>query len=269
MTDVVCRIDLVQEGHAMRVERIYRYPVKGLTAEAMEDVTLSPGETLPHDRRFALAQGDSPFDEANPTWMQKRHFACLMANARIALLHSAFDPRTGTLAIRVPGEPPFAASTATAEGRAAIAALLTRALGEEARGRPRFVESPGHSFSDVPQKVVSIIGLASLQALEQKAGMALDPLRFRANVYVSGGAPWAEFGWIGQEIQLGAARLRVVKRIIRCAATEVNPETAARDADPPRWLRQHFGHADLGVYAEVLEGGRVAVGDALEAMEPA
>ena len=57
------------------------------------------------------------------------------------------------------------------------------------------------------------------------------------------------------------------KRIVRCAATEVNPETAARDANPPRDLRARFGHADLGVYAEVLEGGRVAVGDALEPLE--
>jgi uncharacterized protein len=47
----------------------------------------------------------------------------------------------------------------------------------------------------------------------------------------------------------------------------VNPETAERDAEPPKWLRQHFGHADLGVYAEVIEGGRIAVGDALEPLE--
>ncbi len=50
----------------MRIETIYRYPVKGLTAEAMEEVALSPGATLPEDRRFALAQGDSAFDPAAP-----------------------------------------------------------------------------------------------------------------------------------------------------------------------------------------------------------
>jgi MOSC domain-containing protein YiiM len=48
----------------------------------------------------------------------------------------------------------------------------------------------------------------------------------------------------------------------------VNPDTAERDAAPHRWLREHFGHADLGVYAEVLEGGRIAVGDALEVTDP-
>ncbi len=251
----------------MRIETIYRYPVKGLTAEALDDVVLSAGETLPHDRRFALAQGDSAFDPTRPAWLPKRNFACLMVNEGLALAHSAFDARTGDLAIRLPGAPPFVGSTRTAEGKAAIAAHLASFMGDAARGTPRFVEAPGHSFSDVAKKVVSIIGLSSLHALESAAGMPLDPLRFRANVYVSGGAPWAEFDWLGREILLGHARLRIVKRIVRCPATEVNPETGARDAEPPRWLRQHFGHADLGVYAEVIEGGRIAAGDALEVLE--
>lgn len=248
----------------MRIETIYRYPVKGLTAEAMEEVTLTPGETLPEDRRFALAQGDAPFDPVAPAWLPKRHFGCLMANARLALVHSAFDARSGDLLLRLPDQPPLLASTRTEQGRAAIAAALTAHLGEEARGTPRFLEAPGHSFSDVAKKVISIIGLSSLHALEQASGATLDPLRFRANVYVSGGGPWAEFDWIGQEIQLGQTRLRVIKRIVRCPATEVNPATGERDARPPRWLRDHFGHVDMGVYAEVIEGGRIAVGDALQ-----
>lgn len=264
---VVSLLDLLQ-GAAMRIETIYRYPVKGLTAEALEEVTLAPGETLPEDRRFALAQGDAPFDVAAPAWLPKRNFGCLMVNARLALVHSAFDARTGNLLLRIPGQPPLLASTRTEDGRAAIGASLTGFLGEEARGTPRFIEAPGHSFSDVAKKVVSIIGLSSLHALEQASGMTLDPLRFRANIYVSGGSPWAEFDWLGQEIQLGQAKLRVVKRIVRCPATEVNPATGERDAEPPRWLRAHFGHADLGVYAEVIEGGRVAAGDALEALAP-
>lgn len=253
----------------MRIEKIYRYPVKGLTAEALEEVALTAGATLPEDRRFALAQGDAPFDPANPTWLQKRHFGCLMANARLALVHSAFDPRTGMLLLNIPGQGRVFEDTQTEAGRTAIATALTRYLAEEARGTPRFVEAPGHSFSDVAAKVVSIIGLASVHALEQATGQTLDPLRFRANVYVSGSHPWTEFDWLGQEIQLGQAKLRVIKRIQRCPATEVNPETAERDAKPPRALREHFGHMDLGVYAEVIEDGRIALGDALEPLLPA
>lgn len=253
----------------MRVEHIYRYPVKGFSAEAMEEVTLKPGECLPHDREFALAQADSGFDTAAPVWMRKSNFACLMANARIAKLHTAYDPKTGQLAIRPPDGPPLVADIRHAAGRALIEDYVTEFMAEEARGRLRFVEAPGYNFTDIPQKSVSIISLASLAALERAHGMRLDPLRFRANIYVSGGKEWGDFDLMGQEIQLGQAKLRVWKRIVRCPATEVNPETAERDAKPPRVLRENFGHADLGVQAEVLEGGRVSIGDALETMTPA
>lgn len=253
----------------MRVEHIYRYPVKGFSAEALEEVALTPGQCLPHDRVYALAQGDSPFDTAAPVWMRKTNFACLAANARIAKLHTAYDPKTSQLVIRPPEGAPLMLDLKKPADRTRLEDFITDYLGEEARGRLRLAEAPGYNFTDIPQKSVSIISLASLAALERAHGMRLDPLRFRANIYVSGGAEWADFDLMGQEIQLGTARLRVWKRIVRCPATEVNPDTAERDARPPRVLRENFGHADLGVQAEVLEGGRVAVGDALEVFTPA
>ncbi|AWV22923.1 Xylene monooxygenase electron transfer component [Roseomonas mucosa] len=253
----------------MRIEHLYRYPVKGLSAESLEEITLAEGEVIPHDRRFALAQGDASFDESAPRFLPKQNFACLMANARVALLHSAFDSRSGLLVIRGPqggaaGEGRLAASTHSAEGRAAIADFITRFLGAEARGQLRFVEAPGHAFTDQKRKGISLINLASLRALEQAIGRQLDPLRFRANIYFSGLPAWAEFGWLGQEVLLGGARLEIFKRTVRCPATQVDLETGERDCDVPRLLREHFGHADLGVHAAVLEGGRVAVGDSLE-----
>jgi len=253
----------------MRVEHLYRYPVKGLSAEALETVELRAGECIPDDRRFALVQGDAPFDEAAPRFLPKQNFACLMANARLALVASAYDSRSGRLSLRVPGAEPLMVDTRTPAGRARIAEVLTRYLGEEARGTPRFLEAPGHAFSDQKKKCVSLINLASLEALEKTIGRRLEPLRFRANVYFTGLPAWAELDWVGQEVMLGGARLSVFKRILRCPATQVNLETGERDVDVPRLLREHFGHADLGVHATVTEGGRVALGDALEALEPA
>ncbi|WP_426957186.1 MOSC domain-containing protein [Muricoccus radiodurans] len=257
----------------MRVERLYRYPVKGLTAEALEEVMLTPGETIPHDRRFALAQGDAPFDEAAPRFLPKQNFACMMKNAKVVLVRAAFDPRTETLSLAAEGHAPLAAPTGTPEGRAALGEWLIRFLGDEARygthsdgtpRPPRFTEVPGHAFTDQVRKGVSLLNLASLAALETAIGRRLDPLRFRANIYLSGLPAWAENDWVGQELLLGGARLSVFKRTVRCPATQVNLETGERDADVPRLLREHFGHTDLGVHATVLEGGRVAVGDALE-----
>jgi uncharacterized protein YcbX len=246
----------------MRIERITRYPVKGLSPEEMEEVDLAPGQGVPHDRRYAFAQGDSGFDPANPVWMKKRNFACLAANPRVARLRTAYDPVTNTLLLK-DGEVAMAADLATAEGRQAAGTWITTFMGEEARGALTLAEAPGHAFTDIPDKAVSLIGLASIAALSEQMGAALDPIRFRANILFSGALPWAEFDWLGREVLLGGARLRVFKRIQRCAATEVNPETAQRDAQVPLALRKAYGHADMGVYAEVLEGGRVAVGDTI------
>jgi len=246
------------------VEHLYRYPVKGLSAESLEEVHVAEGETLPHDRRFALAQGDAPFDPAQPAFLPKQNFACLMSNARIALLRSAFDAHDGTLSLLAPGGESLTASTRTVVGRAALADFLTRFLGSAARGAPRFLEAPGHAFTDQRRKGVSLINLATLQALEAAIGRRLDPLRFRANIYFSGLPAWAEFDWVGREVLLGGTRLSVFKRTVRCPATQVDLETGQRDCDVPKLLREHFGHADLGVHAAVLEGGRIAVGDALE-----
>jgi hypothetical protein len=247
----------------VRIDRLYRYPVKGLTAEALADTEVEAGGCLPWDRAFALAQGDAPFDPDNPQWLQKRNFMCLMANARIALLKSSFDPRSGRLAIQAPSGGSVAGNALLAKDRERIGAWLVAFLGDEARGTPRLYYVPGHSFCDDRHKGVSLINLASIADLERRVGAPRDPLRFRANIYFSQAPAGVELDWIGRELQVGGAHLRVTKRIVRCAATEVNPLTATRDANPVAELRAAYGHADLGILADVIEGGRMALGDAL------
>jgi uncharacterized protein YcbX len=123
----------------------------------------------------------------------------------------------------------------------------------------------GHSFSDVARKVVSIINLASVAALEDVVGAPVDPLRFRANLTITGWPAWHEFDLLGRELAIGDARLKVVKRIVRCAATNVDPATGMRDLAIPDALMDAYGHADCGVYAEVITSGEIAAGDALRA----
>ena len=91
-------------------------------------------------------------------------------------------------------------------------------------------------------------------------GRAVDPLRFRANVYVDGLAPWAEFRWLDKAIGIGPARLDVFARIRRCEATNVDPATGARDMAVPAALMRTWGHQDLGIYADVVGGGEIAIG---------
>ncbi|MFL5289371.1 MAG: MOSC domain-containing protein [Rhodopila sp.] len=252
----------------MRIEYLYRYPVKGLTAEALDQAEVESGGAIPWDRAFALAQGDSGFDPANPVWLPKYNFMCLMKNARAALLFSTFDPGSRCLRIRAPDGSEVEANVMTAAGRARVAAFLVAYLGEEARGEPSFHYVPGHVFGDQRKPVVSLNNLASLKDFEAKVGTRRHRRRFRANIWFSGAPAWAERAWIGREIQVGGALLRVVKGTTRCPATQVNPETGERDADPVAELQSLYGHIELGIHAEVIDGGRFAVGDAMELLEP-
>lgn len=247
----------------MRIERLYRYPVKGLSAEALESIDVEAGAALPLDRAFALAQGDSGFDPAAPVFLPKSNFMCLLKNAGIAHLRAAFDQHDRMLTIRDPDGAEIVDSPLTEAGRARIGAFLVAFLGDEAKGEPRFHHVPGHVFGDQRRPAVSLLALSSLHAFERDIGAARDPIRFRANIYFSGSPAWAELDWVDRSAQVGGATLRIVKRIKRCNATQVNPETAERDADPVRELLTAYGHADLGVHAEVVEGGRIAVGDTI------
>ena len=250
----------------MRIEHLYRFPVKGLTAEALEQAEVTSGGAIPWDRAFALAQGDSGFDPVAPQWLPKYNFMCLMKNERIAALRSHFDERSGMLSIRAADGSGVTEHALSVAGRERIAVYLTRFLGEEARGQPAFHHLPGFVFGDQRTPVVSLINLASLSDYEAKVGARRHRRRFRANVWFNGAPAWSELAWVGQTIQLGGALLRVSKRIVRCPATQVNPETAMRDADPVEELRRLYGHSDLGIHAEVIEGGRFALGDGVEVL---
>ncbi|HEX5306557.1 MAG TPA: MOSC domain-containing protein, partial [Dyella sp.] len=207
---------------------------------------------------------DARFDPTRPEWLPKTQFMCQKVNARIAALQSVFDPRSGRLTIRAPDGVAVDANALSPAGREQIGQFLTDFLGPEARSTPRFHYVPGHVFCDQRRPVVSLINLASLRDFETRLGARRHRRRFRANVWFSGAPAWSELDWVGREIQLGGAVLRVFKRITRCAATEVNPLTAERDANPVDELRQLYGHADLGIHAEVVEGGRFEVGDGIE-----
>ena len=103
--------------------------------------------------------------------------------------------------------------------------------------------------------------LACLRALEAAMGRTLDPLGFRANIYLGGLPAWSEFDLVRRSLLVGPMPVRTVRRTRRCPATNVNPSTAERDTDVPRALREHFRHPDLGIYLEVNGDGTLNAGD--------
>lgn len=247
------------------IAEIRRYPVKGLTAESLDGVTLARGEGLPHDRRFAIAHGSARIDADAPRWMPRDNFLMLAKNEKLAQLEAHFDPEAGTLTLSRKGKQVMAAKVTEATGKLLVGQFFISFMGPEVRGAPKLVEARDFMFTDSDAGTLSLINLASVKDLERVARKPVDPRRFRGNLYCEGLPAWREFDWIGKEIRIGATRLKVLGPIGRCAATNVNPDTAERDLNLPLALRRGFGHTDLGVFLEVAAGGAIAPGATIEA----
>lgn len=252
------------------VSDLLRYPVKGLSADRMERTVLTPDAPVPGDRRFAIAHGSAPLDTGHPIWLKKAFFLQLMSNARLANLSAVWDDENQVLSLNRGGRTITRGQLTDQTGRTVIEQFFSAFLKADLRGgTPKLVDLGARSFSDVEPEWISIIGTASVADIERVVGRPVDPLRFRANVMVGGTKPWEEFSWVGKTIALGGALLRVEERIGRCAATNVDPATGQRDMTIPRDLMRGFGHEDCGVYARVIQGGEVAVGDPVTVKDPA
>jgi uncharacterized protein YcbX len=245
--------------------RIARHPVKGFTPEPLESVRLKAGEYFPCDRLYAVEDGPSGFDPAAPAHISKQRFTVLAKLPKVARARTRYDEATATLSVHAEGHAPLEACLADDGGREAFAAWLTAFLGEEASGPLRVLVAPdGHRFMDHPQGFVSILNLASLREIESKLGRRLDPLRFRANVYVQGWPAWIENATPGLRVRLGGAEGRVVKTITRCLATHVDPTSGDADVDMTGTLFSAFNHLLCGVYVEIERGGDLMLGDDVE-----
>ena len=253
------------------IERIQRFPIKGLSAAQLDLVELKEGEGIPMDRMYGFARHGSGFDPTKPTPLPKDEFLVLLNKGALAKLQTSFAPDTGSLLISAPdGQVSFDLSTD--EGQVEAEAWFSDYLQLADPAPPTFVHAAPHRFTDISvesprmMNAVSILNLASVRDLESRLDTAIDPARFRANFEIDGLPQWRELEQIGTTLRTGDVELRLIKRTQRCAATEVNPTTAERDLKLPYLLRKELGHMDMGVYAEVLSGGEVRTGAKLEVL---
>jgi uncharacterized protein YcbX len=243
------------------IRHLYRYPVKGLSAEPLDLARLEPGQTIAFDRAYAIENGPGRFDPDVPRHLPKINFLMLMRHEKLAGLSTEFDDATHTLSIRRDGKQVARGALNTRLGRQMIEQFMAGYMAGDLKGPPRIVSAPGHSFSDVADKCVHIVNLETIRALGSEFGRELHPLRFRANIYVDGIDPWREFDWLDRELVAGDARLEVFARTPRCDAVNVDPQTAMRDIGLPPDMMRALGHNDLGVYARVTGAGTLRLGD--------
>ena len=248
---------------------LYHYPVKGLSPQALPQVRLSPGAGFPFDRVYGLARHDSGYDPVDYKPLPKTRFIVLVKEERLASLDTFFDHATGRLNVRVQGQSVLDESLETEAGRAAVSRFFATMFDLNGGQEPTVAVGGENRFTDISvhskemMHAVSLINMDSVRDLGTRLGADIDKLRFRANVYVEGLEPYQELEMLGREIRIGPTRLKIVRRTRRCAATDVDPITAERNMTIPRSLMKNFGHADMGVYAEVLEGGVVEIGSPL------
>ena len=265
-TDSAAPADLPEAPIAFAsVASIYRYPVKGLTPERLDVAELVAGGYFPGDRLYAIENGPSGFVAEAPAFQPKIKFLMLMRNERLAALEARYDDAATTLVIHHEGAEVARGDLSTEAGRAAIELFFLRYARYELRGAPKMLAAPsGFRFVDTTEGYISLINLASCQALAELTGKPVDPLRFRANLYLAGMEPWEEFDLVGHTIEIGEqVKLKITESIVRCAATNVDPVTAVRDLDIPGTLMRRLGHNHCGIFAEVVSGGSIAEGDAV------
>ena len=240
---------------------ITRFPVKGLGPDPLSHVALRAFRPLPMDRAFAIENGPSPFDDAAPGHVKKKHFLMLAGQAKLARLTCRYFPDDHTYSVSLDGADPVTITLDDPATHAPLFDCLRGLLGEAVREPLRLVHAPGQAMTDIPMPQISLINAASVRDLADRTGQTLDPVRFRGNLLIEGLAAWEEFDLVGHQIRIGGLPCRVESRIGRCAATSVHPGSGLRDLDVPAVLFEHYGHTDCGLYLSVLEDGMIALGD--------
>lgn len=246
-----------------------RYPVKGLSGQSLQSVRLQPNQGFPCDRLFGFARPNSGFDPDSPKPLPKTKFYMLARDARLALLGTGFDETTGVLTMST-SDTQAEFDIASPEGQQGASRFLKMYLELPEDETPQLFEASPHRFTDVSvvstemMNAVSLINLDSVKAFSQAIGHDISAERFRGNIHLTGLPPFSELDLVGKEIAIGAARLKVVLRTKRCPATEVDLDSGIRNLKVPALLQEHYGHKDMGVYAEVVEGGTISPGDVVE-----
>ncbi len=249
------------------VKELFTHPVKGLTPQKCDRVFLLCDHGIPGDRAFALMYEsiitDVP-DTAVP-WMQKKSFAMQCDLPVLAALNCQYDRTTAIVTVKQGDSELVSAATNTSEGRDRLSSFFSEYIAPHRpqKGALRWVGDPEGTtrYSDRQPVHISLVSQATLDALSSAAGQEIDARRFRPNIVMEKVPAWEEFSWVGQELQIGQAKIRISAPITRCLNIDVNPDTGEQDIKLFSLLKQHFHHQETGVVAQVISSADVAVNE--------
>jgi hypothetical protein len=243
-------------------------PVKGLGLVQAGEIALERFGVL-ENRRFYVRDAAGEFVNA-------------LKHPELFQVVPAYDPHGEALALRFPDGAVAEAQVELGEqvatdfygreisGRV-VAGPFAEALSAHAGAPLELVQTdePGVAV-DRGRGPVSLVSDESVEELARQAGRArVDAGRFRMLIGIRGVDPHGEDEWIGRNVGVGDAVVRVLEQVARCAITTHDPATGERDLDTLRVIRNYRGvrgakQLDFGVYGTVVESGRVRVGDVVE-----
>lgn len=243
------------------VSSIWRHPIKALGRESLTSVALKTGECLPWDRVWALAHEAS--EAKTGKWARCGNFNRAAGVPALMAITAELDETTQEITLHHPDRPDL---TFHPDDASEALVAWSAPLVPSGRAQPSHVmrlDKHGYPDSDYPS--VSLANTASHNRVEQHLGRDLSIHRWRSNIWFDDALPWAEFDWIGKDLAIGSAILRVKEPATRCMSTAANPETGQRDADTLGAL-EHFGHQEFSVLAEVIQDGTIALGDSVQVL---
>ena len=251
----------------MKIMELWQFPIKGFGGSKKEFATLTPNGYFPNDRHFAISVGHAKTSSANSgTWFPKAHFLQLMLHARAAeyTCNYEVDGSKQRLELLQQDKSCLCINPAIEGERKEFEDFIATRFTDQLLGKPRLMKSKNQAYTDQSTPLISIASKASLKAFANATNTFLDNRRFRINIITDSENAFAEAEMIGKTIKCGKALLLVEKPVGRCAAINVDPETACRsNQDYVSFMREYFGHSNLGVFAKVLNGGTIGVGDTL------
>ena len=226
-----------------RVTAIWRFPVKSMAGESLEAVEVDE-RGLVGDRAWAVYDTDGRLASGKSTRRFRR-----------------MDPVFGVAARTVGDtvELVFPGGRIALAGESAADLALSDHFGEEVELGPE---------ADVPHQdagQVSLVGTATLRELAALSGLGepVDPRHLRTNLVVETSEPFVEDHWLGKELAVGGVRLRALERIERCRMVDIEQVGVPAIEGLLKAVGAHR-HLCAGIYADVVDPGRLAVGDRLE-----
>jgi uncharacterized protein YcbX len=253
------------------LSNIYRYPIKGFEALALDQVLLEPHKGIAFDRGFAITNAQlAPTPDGG--WTACQAFVRLTKNVSLPLFKVTFDARSMLLGLRHPDGENIEVALDSALSLGYANTVLQRwfpASPLASHGTPQLLAARDDTgYWDHDDAAVSIINAASVAQLGEVAGKPVDPARFRGNLLITNLPAWQELQWPGHRIQIGDAVLEVLRPIDRCNATSVHPTAGVVDMNMPALLARHAGHVFCGVYAKVITAGHIKAGDTVTVVGP-